>query len=612
MLERPLRRDAPAAEIASPRASGAASRVGPRALAAAAAGVGLAAIAWRELLWHAPKHRLGEELEQFFFVPSQTVAPLVVMLCAWLVVRRLGRLRRIEAFAPAPILAGGLLAAGAALQLWATLTGAADLLAPALALFGLGAAAWWKGRPALRLLRLPAVFLLFAMPLPAPLQNEIVYRLQVATADLTGVLLTLLRVPHTVSGDQILRTHQTFSVIEACSGLRSIETLTLVAVLMGDLFRRSTRHALLLALAAPPVALFLNGWRAVALILNPHSEIVAVHNVQGIAILLGGLVLLFGLDGLLERLLPRRRAAPPAADAPEGPARRPAARGPALPLALLALLAIGALAFPRLPVVPPDSMYLSQQLASGIGDLFSRELEPDPHFLGSTGFRESVTRRFTRDSHPIDVFLGVSWRAGRARSAIAPKTAVPGSGWILEREEPHPAFPDGTQVWSGIYRSGTQRLLVYHWYEGSEGLLMESLRALTAIDASPFGAAAELRVVRLSTDLEAPVATGLPPARERLDAFYRELRPVLDRLAIPPPAQVGAGGKSLPDFHGWEKLFRPQGNLHWDELESNQTLAGEVGMGMPLATQEAGARASAEILEGRRIRGANGKAGETT
>ena len=34
---------------------------------------------------------------------------------------------------------------------------------------------------------------------------------------LTGALLALLRVPHHVSGEQILRTEQTFSVIEACS-----------------------------------------------------------------------------------------------------------------------------------------------------------------------------------------------------------------------------------------------------------------------------------------------------------------------------------------------------------------------------------------------------------
>ena len=585
MMERLLRRDAPAAEIVPPSGSTAGARMGPRR-AAAAAGLCLVAIAYRELLWFAPKRGLGEELEQFFFVPSQTVAPLVVLLAAWLVFRRVRRLRSLPPAAQAPILGGALLAGGAAIHLWGTATGASDLLAPSLALVGLGAAAWWRGRPAVRRLLLPAAFLLFAMPLPAPLLNEVVFRLQIATADFSGVLLSLLRVPHSVAGDQILRPQQTFSVIETCSGLRSIETLTMVAVLMADLFRRSGRHLAVLVLAAPPIALFLNGWRAVALILNPHSEIVAVHNLQGIAILLGGLVLLFLLDGLLERLLRRRPGTPAAL-----PARAEAeARWPAAPLAVLAALSLAALALPRFEVPPPEPMRLSEQLATGIGDLFSREIETDRLFLGSAGFRDSATRRFTRDGHPVDVFVGVGWRAGRARSALAPKTAIPGSGWILERAEPRTPVPGGVAVWSGIYRSATRRLLVYHYVDGAEGLVTETLRALTAIDVSPLGGAREPRVVRLATDLEAPVATGLAPAQARLDAFYQELRPVLEhlKLAVPAPGSAALGGKALPDFLRWEKSFRSAGSGHSAEMVEFQLLESGDSVGMALASTDSG------------------------
>src|SRR5206468_8267076 len=145
------------------------ARVRPRVAAAAATGAVLVGIAYRELLWFAPERGLREELEQFFFVPSQTVAPLVVLLAAWLVFRRVRRLRGLPPGAQAPRLGAALLAGGAALHLWATATGASDLLAPSLALVGLGAAAWWRGRRAVRRLLLPAAFLLFAMPLPAPL-----------------------------------------------------------------------------------------------------------------------------------------------------------------------------------------------------------------------------------------------------------------------------------------------------------------------------------------------------------------------------------------------------------------------------------------------------------
>ena len=48
----------------------------------------------------------------------------------------------------------------------------------------------------------------------------------------------------------------------------------------------------LLLLAAPPVAFMMNGFRALTLIFNPHSDIATIHNAQGIAVLMAGLSVL--------------------------------------------------------------------------------------------------------------------------------------------------------------------------------------------------------------------------------------------------------------------------------------------------------------------------------
>ena len=281
----------------------------------------LAVFAYRRLLWFEPKRSLPEELEAWFFIPSDSIAPVVVLLSLWLLYRRWARLRQLPAAGGAPLLAAPLLVGGSAIHGWAVYTAASDLLVPSLMLNASGFAALWKGAPGLRAVRLPVLFLVFAIPLPGPLLNEVVFLLQIWTAELSGWLLFLFRVPHFVAGEQILSSTRVFSIIEACSGLRSIETLTMVAILMVDLFRRRGLHALIVVVAAPPVAFFLNGCRAVALILNPHSEIAAIHNLQGVAILLSGVVILFVLDGLLGRLEApepaRRRNAHPMA-APQG------------------------------------------------------------------------------------------------------------------------------------------------------------------------------------------------------------------------------------------------------------------------------------------------------
>ncbi len=580
-MESPTRLDATEADAGPRDRPVAAPRAGaPRQRAAVALGLGASVAAYRELLWFEPDAGFSEELERLFFVPSQSVAPLVVLMSAWLLYRRAGRLRALPRGRGAPWLGGWLFAAGAFVHVWAILTRAPDLLVPSLALVGLGAAALWKGRAAVRLALLPAAFLFFAMPLPAPLLAEVIFRLQIATADLTGVLLGWLRIPHHVAGEQILRTRQTFTVIEACSGLRSIETLTMVALLMADLFRRSAAHAWLLVLAAPPVAFLLNGWRAVALILNPHSELASVHNLQGVAILLGGLVLLFLLDGVLERAARGRRARQrprsepqasggraPAGKAAERPRSEPQASGVragripgrlAVAASALLLLALGSLALPRFPAPAPDPLGLAARVREGIGDLFSKDLETDRLFLGSTGFLDSTARRFRREGHPIDVFVGVGWRAGRTRTALSPKTAVPGSGWTLEAEEKVELGPDGRAVRSLLFRSETQRLLVYHWYEGSLGLIAETARALVAFDSSPLRRGEEIVAVRIATDVDAPVASGLEPAAVRLAAFYVELRRVLDRVQGERKSfsPISNGGKGFP----WRQSRRARQN----------------------------------------------------
>lgn len=579
------RTPADAVEALSPKAPAAARTRGAIATRAGVAiGLASALVAYRDLLWYAPEKSLSEEVEQLFFMPSQGVAPLVLLLSVWLLHRRSGRLRALPP-ASAPWLGAALLGAGACIHVWATLTGAPDLLVPSLGLVGFAVAALWKGRAAVRAVLLPVLFLIFAMPLPAPLLNEVIFRLQIGTTELTGALLTLLRVPHYVAGEQILRTSQTFSVIETCSGLRSIETLTMVAILMADLFGRTRLHALALVLAAPPLAFFLNGWRAVALILNPHSELVAVHNLQGIAILLSGLVVLYLFDGALEKLAPSLGAA--RGRAPVAPALA-ASSGPPGPRraqvtaasAVLGGLALVSVALPRFDTAPPDAFQLSARLASGVGDLFSQEVPTDRVFLGSAGFLDSVTRRFQRGGRPVDVFVGIGWRPGRARSPISPKTAVPGSGWIAAADETRVLEPDGREVRRILYRSDTQTLVAYHWYEGSGGLALEALRAWAALDASPLRRSGEIIAVRMTTDVVGPVATGLAPAEARLDAFYVELRRTLDRMELSPPI---ARGKPFLHFPARANFFHPDGSDGSLKIFVDQELGVRSGLGMALA-----------------------------
>ena len=536
----------------------------------------LALIAYRKLLWFQPERALSDELEQWFFVPSTTITPVVMLIGLWLLYRRSARLRSLPQ--PPGSLAVGiaLLGAAAGLYGWATYTAANDLLVPSLMLSGLACGWLWKGGAGLRLLLVPVGILVFAMPLPAPVLNALIFPLQIATTEMAGTVLYLLDVPHFVAGERILRAEATFSVIEACSGLRSMETLVMVAILMMDLFRRRGWRAWLVVLAAFPVAFLLNGLRAVLLILNPHSQLAAVHNVQGVAILLAGLVLLFLLDGLLER-----RAQPAASGALAGQAAD-AGRAEAVGQAKAAGHAAAAGQAEAAGVVPPlgatgavalsmgllvavsvwlpqwdpgerPPLDLSRRMASAMGFYLSSSVDTDFLFLGSTGFSDSFSRRFELDGSQVEFFMGVGDRARRQRSALSPKTSIPGSGWIIEGEDAATLEPDGRGVRSRVLRQGSHRYLVYDWVEGSRSWPIEGMRSLLALDRSPLRDTTEIVSLRITVRIEEPVSSGRQRAETEILRFYRSLRPQLDRKLD--SRESGALGKRFSGFSGFGKSF---------------------------------------------------------
>ncbi len=526
----------------------------------------LAIVAYREFLSFDPVGRLQAEIEDFFFLPSYTSPRAILVLGLWLLYRRRERLWSLPRPARPPGLSAGLMGAALCVLAWATYTGASDLLALSLSLGALGAAVLHRGVEALRVLAVPAAFLLLAIPIPAPLLNGVVYELQLATASYTGWLLHQLGVPALVWGDQILGADQRFAVIEGCSGLRSMETLTIIAVLLIDLFRRRGLHAAVILLAAPAVAFGLNGFRAVALILNPHSEIVAIHNLQGIGILLSGLVILYLLDGLLARFSARH---------PRDPRGRAVAgtgwrRAGALS-AVTALAAGISMAIPRWENPSPPPLDTVQEVPRTWGGWTSEFRGTDQTFLGWVRFGSQIHRRYAEGGDQVDLFIGVGDRSRRLRVPFSAKTALPGSGWTVEEaglfelpvDEPGERTGRGDRVVRrSLVRSQRSRRLVYSWTTGSDGLASEIWRSAWALDWSPFRREGETVVVRISTEIRSEVGASGADARREAESRLRRFLPHLEEELT--SLEHRLGGKGFPDFPDVGKDFplaREGGNI---------------------------------------------------
>ncbi|MEM7410602.1 MAG: exosortase C-terminal domain/associated protein EpsI [Myxococcota bacterium] len=495
----------------------------------------LLGFACRELLGFQPETNLvllSGEVEEFFFEPSDSSPWIVLGLCAWLVWRRRARLGKLFG-APAPFLwTAVLFAAAAGIFVWSLLAGAPDLQAIALIPGLLGAAHALCGPAGLRVVALPAAVLLFAVPIPAPLTNAILWKLQIWTAGFTAFLIEILGFDVLLTGDRLIMSDGYYQIIETCSGMRSIETLGMLSVLMVELFRRRGGHAVALLAASPFVAFLINGFRCVGLVFNPHADISSIHNLQGVVMLLGGVLLLYAIDGLLERVWKD-----------PGPVSswERAVRGAGAPLARIEPRFAGVFAFClalfALSWLPPferpdtEPAAVAGALPLEFGDWQGTDIKVDWLFLGKAKFRQTLHRRYEAGQQAVDVFVGQADLDNRVRSYLSPKVAYPGSGWTVEREETHALA--GRPATFRTLRLGSRRMLVAHWFEDSPGVLEETTRSLLALDATP-AAREELPVaVRLSTPLLTSKPIARDRARARLEQFAGALGPALKEIGSP-------------------------------------------------------------------------------
>jgi exosortase len=488
--------------------------------------VGLA-FAFSSLLTLGTQYGFARGVEYWLFRPTDNTPLVVVVLSAWLAYRRLPRVRALPMHTgPWGLIVGALVAAQCVFA-WAVYTGAADLHAFALMLTAVGLIVANWGTAGLRVLWLPVVFLAFAVPMPAPFLLSVVFKLQIWTAHYAGWILYAIGEPALVSGDQILRVSQSFQVIEGCSGLRSLETLSMLTVLLVDLFRRSGWHAAILVVSAPLIAFALNGFRVVTLILNPYSEIIAIHNLQGIVILLAGLLTVYFIDGVLERYpLQMARAAKPSG---EGARYAPkAAVG-----VLLATAGLSSLILVGLPAWedPGDQRFdLVEQVTTALEEWPSQKIKPDFIFRGSARFGQIIERRFEIDEGFVDVFAASADLGERGGSSRSPVTAVPGSGWLVRETHSVTLGETHREASERIVEKGRQRLLVRHFYDGDRGFWSETTRTLLAIDRSPARRTRPLLAIRLASPIYDRSKAALEASRNRLDRVYVRLEPALQRF----------------------------------------------------------------------------------
>ena len=159
----------------------------------------------------------------------------------------------------------------------------------------------------LRAVLLPWLFLLLMIPIPNIIFNQITFPLQLLASKVAAFVLPLLGVPVLREGNVIQLPVMTLEVAEACSGIRSLMSLTTLAIIYGYLLETRMSTRIILAIASIPIAVIANGLRIIGTGLlvqywDPEKAEGFFHAFSGWLIFVVSLLLLFLLHRVLQKM----------------------------------------------------------------------------------------------------------------------------------------------------------------------------------------------------------------------------------------------------------------------------------------------------------------------
>lgn len=161
----------------------------------------------------------------------------------------------------------------------------------------------WK---AIRILFFPLALLAFMIPIPAVIYNQITFPLQLFASRVAADLLDLIGIPVLREGNVLELPSQKLSVVEACSGIRSLLSLTFLSLVYAYFFDSKPWMKWALLAATIPIAIAANAFRVTVtgIMSEINTELAHgfMHTAQGWVIFMIALVILVGAHQLINAI----------------------------------------------------------------------------------------------------------------------------------------------------------------------------------------------------------------------------------------------------------------------------------------------------------------------
>src|SRR6266446_5491946 len=170
------------------------------------------------------------------------------------------------------------------------------------------------GTQLVRALAFPLLLLPFMIPIPAIVYNQITFPLQLFASQVAETVLGWIGIPVLRDGNILELASQRLSVAEACSGIRSLLSLSFLSLVYAYFFDRKVWMRWVLLIATIPVAILANSGRVaitgVLSEIDPKLAQGVFHSLEGWIIFVIAVLMLGGLHALINRLAGKNTGEP--------------------------------------------------------------------------------------------------------------------------------------------------------------------------------------------------------------------------------------------------------------------------------------------------------------
>ncbi len=161
------------------------------------------------------------------------------------------------------------------------------------------------GKEIIKSIWFPIVFLIFMIPIPYVIYYGLAFPMQIFSTELAFGSLKLIGFSALRQGNIIHLPNYSLEVVAACSGLRSLISLSALSAVFAYITQRSSLKRSVLFLSAVPIAIIANVFRLFvtaigAVIIGPEFAEGFLHEFSGLLVFVTAIILLIIEGGILN------------------------------------------------------------------------------------------------------------------------------------------------------------------------------------------------------------------------------------------------------------------------------------------------------------------------